>query len=64
MYEIRRFYRADRPYDVVKTVETLEEAQEHCNDPVTSNLEDGWFDGYEEIEGEPFEHGYWGKGDL
>ena len=48
-YEIRRFYRdPDKSYEVIKTGLTLEEAQEHCNDPSTSNLEEGWFDGYSE----------------
>jgi hypothetical protein len=46
-YKIVRFYRDDIPSEVIRTGLTLEEAQEHCNDPRTSNLEEGWFDGYE-----------------
>ena len=44
-YKIIRF-RFQGDNEVVKTGLTLEEAQDHCNDPTTQG--DGWFDGYEE----------------
>jgi hypothetical protein len=44
-YRIMR-YRYTGGNEVVKTGLTLEEAQEHCNDPATSNKAEGWFDGY------------------
>lgn len=48
-YEIRRFYAEDgKPYKVMNTGLTLEEAQEWCNDPQSSNSVEGWFDGYTE----------------
>ena len=43
MYKIIRF-RFDGNNRTVKRGLTLEEAQEHCQDPETSG--DGWFDGY------------------
>ena len=43
MYVIVRYHR-DGPSQVIKAGVTLEEAQEHCNDPSTSGLD--WFDGY------------------
>lgn len=44
-YSIVRFhFQAEN--EVIETGLTLEEAQEHCNDPDTSG--DGWFDGYTE----------------
>jgi hypothetical protein len=47
-YMIVRFFRdPDVPSKVIKKGLTLEEAQEHCNREDTSNLEEGWFDGYE-----------------
>jgi hypothetical protein len=53
MYEIRRFFSdPDTPHEVIKEGLTLEEAQEHCNDPETSNVEEGWFDGYTEVNDE------------
>jgi hypothetical protein len=45
-YKIIRFYQDDRPNKIIKRGLTLEEAQEHCNDPATSGP--GWFDGYNE----------------
>lgn len=54
-YRIVRFY-ADRNRErrILRTGLTLEEAQDHCNDPETSSQttttdpEEGrWFDGYE-----------------
>ena len=61
-YKIVRFYQdRDKPAEVIENGLTLEEAQEHCNDPETSSttaigtlavahtLEHGpWFDGYTE----------------
>jgi hypothetical protein len=44
-YKIIRF-RFDGENEVIETGLTLEEAQEHCNDPDTHG--DGWFDGYEQ----------------
>lgn len=44
-YKILRFYRDDRPTDVIATGLTLDEAQAHCRDESTHG--DGWFDGYE-----------------
>lgn len=44
-YKIIRF-RFKGPRSVIKRGLTLEEAQEHCNDPSTRG--DGWFDGYTE----------------
>jgi hypothetical protein len=44
-YSIIRF-RFNAENEVIREGLTLEEAQEHCNDPATHG--DGWFDGYEE----------------
>jgi hypothetical protein len=59
-YKIRRFYR-DHPAETIKTGLTLEEAQQHCDDPETSSQtcslpenvaltarRGPWFDGYDE----------------
>ena len=46
-YNIIRFYSDDKPSKIVKRDVTLEEAQEHCNDPATSEA-GKWFDGYDE----------------
>lgn len=46
-YKIVRFYRDDKPREIIKTGLTLEEAQAHCNDPATHNEAEGWFDGYD-----------------
>ena len=46
-YKIIRF-RFQGTETVVKRGLTLEEAQEHCNDPKTSG--DGWFDGWRKEE--------------
>ena len=43
-YKIIRF-RFKGSKRVIKRGLTLNEAQEHCNDPSTSG--EGWFDGYE-----------------
>ena len=43
-YKIVRFFQDDRESKTITTDLTLEEAQEHCNDPETSGK--GWFDGY------------------
>ena len=48
-YKIVRFCFDENSPDhrrVIRTGLTLEEAQDHCNDPDTHG--DGWFDGYEE----------------
>jgi hypothetical protein len=37
-------FKFDGDNEVVRTGLTLDEAQEHCNDPDTRG--DGWFDGY------------------
>jgi len=58
MYKIMRYFKNGNE-EVIKTGLTLEEAQEHCNDPETSsrtakNADDyteqhgEWFDGYDE----------------
>lgn len=47
MYDIIRF-REGQKYEYIKTVNTLEEAQEHCEREDTHG--DGWFDGYREVE--------------
>lgn len=61
-YKIVRFYQnPDTPSEVITTGLTLEQAQEHCNDPETSSRTatgehavartkqyGSWFDGYEE----------------
>jgi len=44
MYVIVRFF-FEGPNQVIKSGLTLEEAQNHCNDPSTEGS--GWFDGYE-----------------
>lgn len=59
MYEIVRFFRGDHPTEILNPHATLEEAQEHCNDPETSSSTatgpeaqartakmGEWFDGY------------------
>jgi hypothetical protein len=46
MYEIIRF-RQDHQSTVIKTVDTLEEAQEWCEREDTHG--EGWFDGYRQI---------------
>jgi len=43
-YYIYRFYFNGRRR-FIKTVETLEDAQKHCNDPETRDAGE-WFDGY------------------
>lgn len=62
-YEIVRHYqRDDVENEIIDTVDTLEEAREHCNDPETSSRTatnnaavaltekyGDWFDGYREI---------------
>jgi len=58
MFNIVRFYaKRNKPERVVDTVNTLAEAQAHCQDPQTSsstatgNVESGvWFDGYREVK--------------
>lgn len=46
-YKIIRFFKDDnKPNKVILTGLTLEQAQNHCQDPDTSG--DGWFDGYDE----------------
>ena len=55
-YKIIRFYypSQDKANEVMQTGLTLDEAQEHCNDP--STREDGvYFDGYTEELEVPFE---------
>lgn len=42
-YKILRF-RFERPTEVIKTGLTLDEAQEHCEDPASRG--EGWFDGW------------------
>lgn len=46
-YRITRFFRDDRPSELVRVVDTLDEAQEWCRREDTQG--DGWFDGYAEI---------------
>ena len=53
-YKVMRFYADNRERRVLQTGLTLDEAQEHCNDPETSSrtttTDDDpgtWFDGYE-----------------
>lgn len=58
MYKIVRFYADNRPNRIIERGLTLEEAQEHCNDPETSSstasarkrkrISGQWFDGYVE----------------
>ena len=46
-YKIIRFFQdSNKPNKVILTGLTLEQAQNHCQDPDTSG--DGWFDGYDE----------------
>ena len=46
-YKIIRFFQDhNKPNKVILTGLTLEQAQNHCQDPDTSG--DGWFDGYDE----------------
>lgn len=45
-FEVRRFYREDRHYDVIHTGLTLAEAQAWCKRPDTSTAD--FFDGYTE----------------
>lgn len=54
-YEIIRMFADDRETEVIETGLTLEEAQEHCQDPETSSktcevneIGGQWFDGYRE----------------
>jgi hypothetical protein len=46
-YSIIRIFHPslNRASRIIKTGLTLEEAQDHCNDPSTAT--DKWFDGYE-----------------
>ncbi len=44
-YKILRFH-AHRPTEVIETGLTYEEARAHCRRPDTSNMEEGWFEGY------------------
>ena len=45
-YMIVRFYRDDRPKEIIVRGLTLEQAQAHCRRDDTRG--DDWFDGYEE----------------
>jgi len=47
MYKIVRFYKNNRKSRTIKSGLTLEQAQEHCNDPKTRK-EGVYFDGYTE----------------
>ena len=47
-YNIVRFFSDDREQEVIETGLTLEEVQEHCNNPDTRG--EGWFDGYTAAE--------------
>ena len=60
-YKIVRFFFGPRPKRTIESGLTLEEAQDHCNDPETSSstctssrrkaytrANGPWFDGYEE----------------
>jgi hypothetical protein len=63
MFQIIRYHQdSDIESIVLKTVGTLEQAQEHCNDPETSSrtcrepaacdyteIYGSWFDGYREV---------------
>jgi hypothetical protein len=45
LYSIVRFYKKPhKPNKVIKTGLTLQQAQQHCQDPKTSTKD--WFDGY------------------
>lgn len=46
-YSIIRFFRDERPREIIETGLTLEEAQAHCKDPATHEV-GVYFDGYEE----------------
>ena len=49
-YNIYRFYRVKgKEAKLIKTVDSLKEAQKHCKDPLTRK-EGVWFDGYQEIK--------------
>ena len=54
LYDVVRFHADERHPDHRKVIRrdlTLEEAQEHCNDPATRSADDEgvvWFDGYGE----------------
>ena len=46
-YMIIRYFRdPSEPKRCIKLDLTLEEAQEHCNDEDSHDVEAGWFDGY------------------
>lgn len=45
LYNIYRFYAADKASELIKSGVTLEEAQAHCSDPKTRKA-GKWFDGY------------------
>ena len=47
LYNIVRFH-FKGPEEPIDYGYTLEEAQEHCNDPASSG--DGWFDGFREAK--------------
>lgn len=47
-YSIVRYFKDDRPAEVLETGKTLAEAQEHCNRDDTSGAD--WFDGYRKEE--------------
>tara|TARA_R100000995_G_scaffold37274_1_gene17084 strand:+ start:6315 stop:6530 length:216 start_codon:yes stop_codon:yes gene_type:complete len=51
---VRQYFSDNKRPRTIKTGLTLEEAQAHCRDPATSNVdaenpEDKWFDGYTEM---------------
>lgn len=49
LYKIVRFYaQQGKKSKLIRSGVTLEEAQEHCNDPKTCKAGE-WFDGYTEI---------------
>lgn len=45
LYDIYRFYAANKESKLIKSGVTLEEAQKHCSDPNTRKAGE-WFDGY------------------
>lgn len=46
-YKIVRFYQErGRRSRTIKRGLTKKEAMKHCQDPKTSNMKEGWFDGF------------------
>jgi hypothetical protein len=47
-YSVYRYFRDNKPKKLIREGLTLEKAQKHCNLSQSTNIKEGWFDGYTE----------------